>query len=262
MRKDEGDEVEAAFKDRQLNFIRVDAADRFLGKLAGVTDPEMKRKIIGEEFVRVFEEESRKLRGIAFLAQGTIYPDIAESGKDGKGLVKSHHNVGGLPEDVEFKGIIEPLRDMYKDEVRELGLELGLPASLINRQPFPGPGLCIRVIGEVTKPRLDILRKADAIFRKEIELLSLTGVNQYFAVLTDVRSVGVSDGGTAAAARTYDYTVALRAVSTGNFMSADWVRLPYDLLERVSARITGECAGVNRVVYDVTAKPPGTIEWE
>ena len=256
MRKHEGDEVEAAFRDRALNFIRVEAADRFLGKLAGVTDPEKKRKIIGAEFIRVFEEESKKLRDVAFLAQGTIYPDVAESGKAGSALIKSHHNVGGLPENIQFKGIIEPLRGLYKEEVRELGRHLGLPTALTERQPFPGPGLAVRCIGEVTLGKLNILREADAIFREEIER-SGVHANQYFAILTDTFSVGISDD-----ARTYGYTVALRAIKTTDFVTCEYVPLPYDLLNRVTERIAGRLRDVSRVVYDITGKPPATIEWE
>jgi len=256
MRKNEGDEVMAAFEGFDLNLVRVDASGRFLSRLAGVTDPEMKRKIIGEEFIRVFEEEARKLQGIEYLAQGTIYPDILESGENGSAVVKSHHNVGGLPADMGFKGLVEPLWGLYKPEVRELGRHLGLPRSLTDRQPFPGPGLAVRCIGEVTSKRLDILREADAIFRCEIET-SVSRADQYFAVLTDMRSVGVSNG-----VRTYGYTVALRAVETNDFMSCEYVPLPHELLRRVSMRITGEVAAINRVVYDITGKPPGTVEWE
>ena len=256
MRKNEGDEVMAAFEGFDLNLVRVDASGRFLSRLAGVTDPEMKRKIIGEEFIRVFEEEARKLQGIEYLAQGTIYPDILESGENGSAVVKSHHNVGGLPADMGFKGLVEPLWGLYKPEVRELGRHLGLPRSLTDRQPFPGPGLAVRCIGEVTSKRLDILREADAIFRCEIEASGLSA-DQYFAVLTDMRSVGVSNG-----VRTYGYTVALRAVETNDFMSCEYVPLPHELLRRVSMRITGEVAAINRVVYDITGKPPGTVEWE
>ena len=256
MRKNEGDEVEAAFRDRALNFVRVDASDRFLGKLAGVTIPEEKRKIIGTEFIRVFEEESKKLWNIDFLAQGTIYPDVAESGKAGSSFVKSHHNVGGLPEDIQFKGIVEPLRGLYKGEVRELGRHLGLPAALTERQPFPGPGLAVRCIGEVTPGKLNVLREADAIFREEIEQ-SGVHADQYFAVLTDTLSVGVSDG-----LRTYGYTVALRAIKTKDFVTCEYVALPYDLLNRVTERIAGQLSDVSRVVYDITGKPPATVEWE
>ena len=256
MRKNEGNEVEAAFAGHDLNFVRVDAEARFLGKLAGITDPEAKRKIVGEEFIRVFEEEARKLSGVEFLAQGTIYPDVVESGLDGASVIKSHHNVGGLPKDIGFKGLVEPLRGLYKPEVRELGRRLGLPSALTERQPFPGPGLSVRCIGEVTKEKLDILRDADAIFCKEIEA-SGVDASQYFAVMTGLRSVGIRDD-----ARTYGYTIALRAVSTVDFMTADFVHMPYDILARVCKRITTEVPCVTRVVYDVTGKPPGTVEWE
>jgi len=256
MRKNEGDEVEAAFKDSQLRFVRANAEERFLTKLAGVTDPEAKRKIIGEEFIRVFEEEAKKLGRVDFLAQGTIYPDVAESGGGGK-FVKSHHNVA-LPENIGFKGIIEPLRSLIKDEVRELGRVLGLPDYLVDRQPFPGPGLGVRIIGGITKEKLDILREADYIFRDEIDKAKLAStLRQYFAVLTDMRSVGVSNG-----ERTYDYTIALRAVTTTDFMSAQWAQIPHEVLGAASQRIVSEVAHINRVVYDITDKPPGTIEWE
>ncbi|HJB26451.1 MAG TPA: glutamine-hydrolyzing GMP synthase [Firmicutes bacterium] len=258
MRKNEGDEVEAAFAGRELNFVRVNAEDRFLSKLAGVDDPEKKRKIIGEEFIRVFEEEAKKIGAVDFLAQGTIYPDIIESGLGDAAVIKSHHNVGGLPDYVDFKEIIEPLRLLFKDEVRRLGLELGLPDYLVFRQPFPGPGLAIRVIGEITKEKLDILRDADAIFREEIANAGLDrSINQYFAVLTSTRSVGVMGDG-----RTYDYTLALRGVTTTDFMTADWARIPYDVLEKISSRIVNEVRHINRIVYDITSKPPATIEWE
>ncbi len=258
LRQDEGDQVEAAFAGRELNFVRVDAADRFLSRLKGVTEPERKRKIIGEEFIHVFEEESRKLGTVDYLAQGTIYPDVIESGLGNAAVIKSHHNVGGLPEHVDFREILEPLRLLFKDEVRQLGRELGLPEALVSRQPFPGPGLAIRVIGEVTETRLRILRAADAIFRKEIDQSGLgAAASQYFAALTNMRSVGVMGDG-----RSYDCAVALRAVSTEDFMTADWVRLPYDLLDRVSTRIVNEVPGVNRVFYDITSKPPSTVEYE
>jgi GMP synthase (glutamine-hydrolysing) len=258
MRKDEGDEVEAAFRKWNLNFVRVDAEQRFLSKLAGVTEPEHKRKIIGEEFIRVFEEEGKKIGKVDYLAQGTIYPDVIESGLGNAATIKSHHNVGGLPDFVDFKEIIEPLRLLFKDEVRQLGRELGLPEYLVMRQPFPGPGLAIRVIGEVTKEKLDTLREADFIFRDEIAKAGEDkNLNQYFAVLTNMRSVGVMGDG-----RTYDYTLALRAVTTTDFMTADWARIPYDVLDQISVRIVNEVAGVNRIVYDVTSKPPATIEWE
>ncbi len=258
MRKNEGDEVEAAFGKWAMNFVRVDAETRFLLKLAGEAEPERKRKIIGEEFIRVFEEEAKKIGKVDFLAQGTIYPDVIESGAGDAAVIKSHHNVGGLPDYVDFKEIIEPLRLLFKDEVRQLGRELGLPEYLVMRQPFPGPGLAIRVIGDLTKDKLDTLREADAIYREEIAAAGLGGsINQYFAVLTNTRSVGVMGDG-----RTYDYTLALRAVTTSDFMTADWARIPYDVLDKISTRIVNEVAGINRIVYDVTSKPPATIEWE
>ena len=259
MRKDEGDEVEAAFSKWDIEFVRVDAADRFLKKLAGVTEPERKRKIIGEEFIRVFEEVGKGIGSVDYLAQGTIYPDVVESGSGDAATIKSHHNVGGLPDFVDFKEIVEPLRDLFKDEVRRLGRELGLPEYLVARQPFPGPGLAIRVIGEITREKLEILRDADAIFRDEVEHGDLQGekASQYFAVLTDTRTVGVMGD-----ARTYGYTLALRSVSTDDFMTADWTRIPFDVLARASSRITNEVRGISRVVYDVTSKPPATVEWE
>ncbi len=256
LRKNEGDEVEAAFAGRDLHFIRVNAQERFLSKLAGVTDPETKRKIIGAEFIAVFEEEARKLHGIDFLAQGTIYPDVIESGANNSATIKSHHNVGGLPERMDFKGIVEPLRGLFKDEVRVLGHRLGLPDALVERQPFPGPGLAIRVIGDITREKLDILRDADAIFREELEAAHY-GAHQYFAVLTNVRSVGVMGAG-----RTYDYTVALRAIHTSDFMTCTFAEVPYEILGRVSSRIVNEGPHVNRVLYDITGKPPATVEWE
>ncbi len=258
MRKHEGDEVEAAFQSWAMNFVRVDAEARFLGRLAGVAEPERKRKIIGEEFIRVFEEEARKIGAVDFLAQGTIYPDVIESGAGDAAVIKSHHNVGGLPECVDFKEIIEPLRLLFKDEVRQLGRELGLPEYLVSRQPFPGPGLAIRVIGDLTKEKLDTLRDADAIYREEIARAGLDGeIGQYFAVLTNTRSVGVMGDG-----RTYDYTLALRAVTTSDFMTADWARIPFEVLDLISTRIVNEVVGINRICYDVTSKPPATIEWE
>jgi len=258
MRKDEGDEVEAAFAKWDINFIRVDAEERFLTALKGVVEPEAKRKIIGEEFIRVFEIEGKKIGSVDYLVQGTIYPDVIESGKGDAAVIKSHHNVGGLPDYVDFKEIIEPLRMLFKDEVRVLGRELGLAETLVQRQPFPGPGLGIRVIGEVTKEKLDILREADYIFRDEIAKAGLQNtMSQYFAALTNMRSVGVMGDG-----RTYDYALALRSVSTSDFMTADWVRIPYEVLDKVSVRIVNEVRGINRILYDVTSKPPATIEWE
>ncbi len=258
MRKNEGDEIEAVFGSRDINFVRVNAEQRFLSRLAGVDDPETKRMIIGEEFIRVFEEEAKKIGRVDFLAQGTIYPDVIESGLGDAAVIKSHHNVGGLPAHVDFKEIVEPLRMLFKDEVRALGTELGLPDTLVWRQPFPGPGLAIRVIGEITKERLDILREADYIFRDEIAKAGLArDIHQYFAVLTSMRSVGVMGDG-----RTYDYTLALRGVTTSDFMTADWARIPYDVLETISGRIINEVRSINRIVYDITSKPPATIEWE
>ena len=258
MRKNEGDEVEAAFADWNVNFIRVNAGERFLGKLAGVSDPETKRKIIGEEFIRVFEDEAKKIGTVDFLAQGTIYPDVIESGAGDAAVIKSHHNVGGLPDYVDFKDIVEPLRLLFKDEVRQLGLELGLADYLVWRQPFPGPGLAIRIIGEITEEKVAILQDADAIFREEIALAGMDrDINQYFAVLTSMRSVGVMGD-----FRTYDYTLALRGVTTSDFMTADFARIPYDVLAKISSRIVNEVKSINRIVYDITSKPPSTIEWE
>ena len=258
MRLHEGDEVEAAFAKWDIRFLRVDAESRFLLKLAGVDEPERKRKIIGEEFIRVFEEESQKIGAVDFLAQGTIYPDVIESGAGEAATIKSHHNVGGLPDFVDFQEIIEPLRMLFKDEVRQLGRELGLPEYLVSRQPFPGPGLAIRIIGDITKEKADTLRLADFIFREELARAGEDQcLSQYFAVLTNTRSVGVMGDG-----RTYDYTLALRAVTTDDFMTADWARIPYDVLDRISVRIVNEVQGINRIVYDITSKPPGTIEWE
>lgn len=258
LRKDEGDQVEAIFKrDFDMNLIRVNAEDRFLGKLSGVSDPERKRKIIGEEFIRVFEEESQKLGKIDFLVQGTIYPDVVESGTGASAVIKSHHNVGGLPEDVDFE-LIEPLRELFKDEVRRVGEELGIPHKLVWRQPFPGPGLAIRVLGEITEEKLEIVREADAIFRDEIALAGLDEeIWQYFACLPNIRSVGVMGD-----ERTYCHTVALRAVNSSDGMTSDWARIPYEVLDKVSRRIVNEVKGVNRIVYDITSKPPSTIEWE
>ena len=258
MRLNEGNEVEQAFSKWDIQFIRVDAEARFLGKLDGVDDPESKRKIIGEEFIRVFEEESKKIGAVDFLAQGTIYPDVIESGAGDAAVIKSHHNVGGLPDFVDFKEILEPLRMLFKDEVRQLGRELGLPEYLVSRQPFPGPGLAIRIIGCITKEKADTLRLADYIFRDEIAKAGEDkNLNQYFAVLTNTRSVGVMGDG-----RTYDYTLALRAVTTADFMTADWARIPYDVLDKISVRIVNEVPGINRICYDITSKPPATIEWE
>ena len=256
MRKNEGDEIEEIFSKRDVNFIRVDASEKFLSELKGVWEPEQKRKIIGRLFVETFNEEAAKIGGAAFLAQGTIYPDIIESGNSKAATIKSHHNVGGLPKDIGFKGIVEPLRGLFKDEVRKVGRKLRLPAFLVNSQPFPGPGLSIRVIGDLTREKLDILREADAIVREEIGN-SRSKASQYFAVLTNSRSVGVMGDG-----RTYDYTVAVRAVVTGDFMTAEYARLPYKLLSKISRRITNEVNGINRVVYDITDKPPATIELE
>lgn len=258
MRKNEGDEVEAAFADSGVNFVRVDAGERFLGKLKGITEPEAKRKIIGEEFIRVFEEEAKKIGRVDYLVQGTIYPDVIESGLGDAAVIKSHHNVGGLPDYVDFKEIIEPLRMLFKDEVRSLGIALGLDEKLVWRQPFPGPGLAIRIIGEITPEKVAVLQEADAIFREEIAKARLDrDINQYFAVLTNMRSVGVMGDG-----RTYDYTLALRGVSTTDFMTADFSRIPYDVLETISNRIVNEVKHINRIVYDITSKPPATIEWE
>ena len=258
MRKNEGDEVEAAFRDWDVNFVRVNAADRFFARLDGVEEPEAKRKIIGEEFIRVFEAEAKKIGTVDYFAQGTIYPDVIESGAGDAAVIKSHHNVGGLPDYVDFKEIIEPLRLLFKDETRRLGMELGLPDYLVWRQPFPGPGLAIRIIGQITPEKVAILQDADYIFREEIALAGLDrDIHQYFAVLTSMRSVGVMGDG-----RTYDYTLALRGVTTTDFMTADFARIPYDLLAKVSSRIVNEVKHINRVVYDVTTKPPATIEWE
>ncbi len=259
LRKNEGDEVEKVFRDQfDINLIRVNCKDRFLSKLDGVTDPERKRKIIGEEFIRVFEEEAKKIGTVDYLVQGTIYPDVIESGLGKSSVIKSHHNVGGLPDYVDFKEIVEPLRDLFKDEVRKVGLELGIPENLVYRQPFPGPGLAIRIIGNITEDKLNILKEADSIFREEVANAGLhKSINQYFAVLTNLKSVGVMGD-----ERTYDYTVALRAVETTDFMTGVWSKIPYDVLEKVSSRIVNEVEHVNRVVYDITSKPPATIEWE
>lgn len=262
LRKNEGDEVEEIFGPNgnyELNFIRVNAQDRYYAKLKGVTEPEQKRKIIGEEFIRVFEEEAKKIGAVDFLVQGTIYPDVVESGLGGESaVIKSHHNVGGLPDYVDFKEIIEPLRDLFKDEVRKVGLELGLPEYLVFRQPFPGPGLGIRIIGEVTAEKVKIVQDADAIYREEIAKAGLDKtIGQYFAALTNMRSVGVMGD-----ERTYDYAIALRAVNTVDFMTAEAAQIPYDVLNKVMSRIINEVRGVNRVMYDITSKPPGTIEFE
>lgn len=256
MRHNEGDEIERVFSARDLNFIRVNAQDRFLGKIKGVTDPEQKRKIIGDEFARVFEEEAAKLGDIPFLAQGTIYPDVIESGGKLGATIKSHHNVGGLPENLSFKEVIEPLSGLFKDEVRALGRKLGLPKSLTERQPFPGPGLAIRVMGEVTKEKLEIVRAADRIMCEEIDKLRRKP-QQYFAVYTGAHSVGVKGD-----ARTYDAVIALRAVNTSDFMTCSYAPLSHKTLSRIASRITSEISSVSRVVYDVTSKPPATVEWE
>lgn len=259
MRKGEVEEVVKVFRDGLgMNLEAIDASDRFLARLDGVSDPEEKRKIIGSEFIRVFEDFGKKLGKVDFLAQGTIYPDVIESGFGKAALIKSHHNVGGLPSVIDFDEIIEPLRDLFKDEVRKVGSELGLDKKIVMRQPFPGPGLAVRVIGAITRKKLDILREADAVLREEIAANGLDGeIWQYFAVLTDMRSVGVMGD-----MRTYDYTVAIRAVTSVDAMSADWARIPYEVLAKISSRIVNEVAGVNRVVYDITSKPPATIEWE
>ena len=258
LRKDEGDTVERVFKKEfDMNIIRVNAEDRFLGKLKGVSDPETKRKIIGEEFIRVFEEEAKKVGEIDYLVQGTIYPDIVESGTETSAVIKSHHNVGGLPEDMEFD-LIEPLRELFKDEVRAVGEELGIPHKLVWRQPFPGPGLAIRVLGDITEEKLEIVREADAIFREEIANANLDEtIWQYFACLPNIKTVGVMGD-----ERTYCHTIALRAVTSSDAMTSEWARIPYELLDLVSRRIVNEVKGVNRIVYDITSKPPATIEWE
>ena len=260
LRKDEGDQVEAVFGPEgpyDLNFIRVNAKDRFYEKLKGVTEPEKKRKIIGEEFIRVFEEEAKKIGAVDYLVQGTIYPDVIESGLGKSAVIKSHHNVGGLPDFVDFKEIVEPLRLLFKDEVRAAGRELGLPEYLVSRQPFPGPGLGIRIIGEVTAEKVKIVQEADAIYREEVAKAGVEGLGQYFAALTNMRSVGVMGDG-----RTYDYAIALRAVMTSDFMTAESAQLPWEVLQKTTSRIVNEVKGVNRVLYDCTGKPPATIEWE
>ena len=259
LRKNEGDWVERIFRGQfGMNLIRVNAEHRFLQKLDGVTEPERKRRIIGEEFIRVFEEEARKLGKVEVLVQGTIYPDVVESGAGDASTIKSHHNVGGLPERMEFERIVEPLRDLFKDEVRKVGLELRIPEELVFRQPFPGPGLAVRIIGAVTREKLEVLREADWIFRSELESNPVKNIaSQYFAVLTDTQSVGVMGD-----MRTYGHTVALRCVTTDDFMTVDWTRVPFEVLEKASSRITGEVPGINRVVFDITSKPPATVEWE
>jgi GMP synthase (glutamine-hydrolysing) len=259
LRKDEAVQVEKTFSGAyDMNLVCVDASDRFLTKLEGESEPERKRKIIGEEFIRVFEEEAGKIGKVEYLAQGTIYPDVIESGKGHAAVIKSHHNVGGLPDAVDFEEIIEPLRDLFKDEVRALGDALGMPHHIVWRQPFPGPGLAIRIIGDVTREKVTTLQLADAIFREEIALAGLDSeIWQYFAVLTNMRSVGVMGD-----ERTYDHTVALRAVTSVDGMTADWARIPYDVMEKISNRIINEVKGVNRICYDITSKPPATIEWE
>ena len=258
LRKDEGDQVEEVFgKTFDMNLIRVNAQERFLSKLKGVADPERKRKIIGEEFIRVFEEEANKLGETDFLVQGTIYPDVVESGTATSATIKSHHNVGGLPEDMKLT-LIEPLRELFKDEVRRVGEEIGIPKALVWRQPFPGPGLAIRILGEVTEEKLALVRKADFIFRDEVAKANLESeIWQYFACLPNIQSVGVMGD-----ERTYSHTVALRAVTSTDGMTSDWARIPYDLLDKVSRRIVNEVPNVNRIVYDITSKPPSTIEWE
>lgn len=258
LRKDEGDTVERVFKKEfDMNIKRVNVADRFLGKLAGISDPETKRKIIGEEFIRVFEEEAKKVGNIDYLVQGTIYPDVVESGTKTSATIKSHHNVGGLPEDMQFS-LIEPLRELFKDEVRAVGEELGIPHKLVWRQPFPGPGLAIRILGEINEEKLEIVREADSIFREEIANANLDEtIWQYFACLPNIKSVGVMGD-----ERTYCHTIALRAVTSNDAMTSEWARIPYEILDIVSRRIVNEVKGVNRIVYDITSKPPATIEWE
>ena len=255
LRKDEGDYVENLFRNKfDINLIRANVQDRFLAKLKGIEDPETKRK----EFIEVFREEAKKIGNIDVLSQGTIYPDVIESGKDSSAVIKSHHNVGGLPKDIGFKSIVEPLRDLFKDEVRAIGLELGLPEELVYRQPFPGPGLAVRIIGEITEEKIKIVQDSDAILREEFKKNGLDKMaNQYFTVVTNTKSVGVMGD-----ARTYGYTLAIRAVTTDDFMTATWTRVPYDILELISSRITNEVKGVNRIVYDITSKPPATVEWE
>ncbi len=258
LRKNEGDEVEKVFADEfHMNFIRVDAKERFMNRLRGVSDPETKRKIIGEEFIRVFEEEANKLDGIEYLVQGTVYPDVIESGTDTAEVIKSHHNVGGLPEDMQFS-LIEPLRDLFKDEVRKVGEEIGVPGHIVWRQPFPGPGLAIRIIGEITEDALFLVSESDAILREEISKAGLDrDVWQYFTVLPNIKSVGVMGD-----ERTYSHAIGIRAVTSIDGMTSDWARIPYEVLDKISSRIVNEVPGVNRILYDVTSKPPSTIEWE
>ncbi len=258
LRKNEAQQVIETFRPRLGDrFVFVDAAEEFLRKLRGVEDPEQKRMIIGETFIRTFEREAAKLGDFRFIAHGTLYPDVIESGGEATARIKTHHNVGGLPDDMSFAENIEPLRALFKDEVRRVGLELGLPETIVWRQPFPGPGLAVRIVGEVTPRRLEMVREADAILRQEIEASEVEGLAQWFAVLATMRSVGVMGDG-----RTYEHPVILRVVTTDDFMTADWADLPHELLGRVSSRIVNEVRGVNRVVYDITSKPPGTIEWE
>ena len=256
MRKNEGDEIEAVFTKRDIDFVRINAQGRFLNALAGVSDPERKRKTIGETFIRVFEDAAKELGKIPFLAQGTIYPDVIESGDASAATIKSHHNVGGLPENIGFEGLIEPLRGLFKDEVRAIGRSLGLPDGLVDRQPFPGPGLAVRVLGEITEEKLSILRESDAIVREEIGRLKKKP-DQYFAVLPGIRSVGVVGDD-----RAHDYVIGVRAVYTTDFMTAEYAQLPHRVLAKISARISNEVSGAGRVVYDISGKPPATIEWE
>lgn len=259
LRENEAEEVIGFYRDKlNLNIIAVDARERFLKKLAGVSEPEQKRKIIGEEFIRVFEEEAKKLGGADYLLQGTIYPDVIESGTETGATIKSHHNVGGLPDDVGFRGLVEPLRMLFKDEVRALGEHLGIAHELVWRQPFPGPGLAIRVLGDITEEKLAILRHSDAILREEIREAGLAEkIWQYFTVFTGMRSVGVMGD-----LRTYDYAIGVRAVTSSDAMTVEWAEIPFPVLRRISERIIAEVPHVNRVVYDITSKPPGTIEWE
>ena len=259
LRKNEGDYVEQVFRERfDVNLVRVNAKERFLNELKGVSEPEAKRKIIGREFVEVFRSEAKKIGNIDVLSQGTIYPDVIESGKDSSAVIKSHHNVGGLPKDIGFKEIVEPIRDLFKDEVRQIGIELGLPEQLAHRQPFPGPGLAVRIIGEITEEKIKLVQDSDWILREEFKKHGVDKyTNQYFTVLTNTHSVGVMGD-----ARTYGYTLAIRAVTTDDFMTATWTKVPYEVLEIISSRITNEIKGINRVVYDITSKPPATVEWE